>query len=244
MARKSTETTVEPFDVRKRTTAELLSMIAGRPVEWSSGVSEISRMTVSEISRNLKVDPEGARRIQASLELLGRELVLPRNIRIRAGNDVADYFRARLSGYDRESFWTLTLDQKHHPIDCHQISEGTLSMTPVHPREAFSKVIRDSAAAVIFIHNHPSGDPSPSEEDVSLTRRLCECGAILGIRVLDHIVVGREGFASLRDMGLVPDNQNRAAMAAESVHEEALVDSQGLLEDSMVSEQKIPEPGM
>ena len=74
-------------------------------------------------------------------------------------------------------------------------------MTPVHPREAFSPAIRESAAAVIFVHNHPSGDPEPSPDDWSLTARLVECGRLLGIRVLDHVVVGDHAFVSLRDRG-------------------------------------------
>ncbi|WP_053764646.1 JAB domain-containing protein [Leptospirillum ferriphilum] len=252
MARKSPETTVEPLNVRERTTSELLSMIAGRQVVWSAGVSDLSRMTASELSKNLNVDQGSARKIQAALELAAREIALPKDVPIRSGNDVANYFRARLSMYDKESFWSLTLDQKHRPIDCHRISEGTLSMTPVHPREAYSKVLRDSAAAVIFVHNHPSGDPSPSRDDISLTRRLCEIGSLLGIRVLDHVVVGQEGFISLRDMGAVPENQTYAPMAAETAPETSSVKEPDpyvdLSEISDLSEglrqKPVSEPGM
>jgi len=213
---------IEPLDVRERTTSELLSMIAGRSVKWESGVSEISKMTSSEISQRLQVDTEAARKIQAALELVGRGTVIPRNREITCGEHVVEYFRSRLSGYARESFWILTLNQKNRPIDIHRISEGTLSMCPVHPREAYLKALRDSAAGVIFVHNHPSGDPTPSQDDISLTERLCESGKILGIRVLDHLIVGREGFTSFRALELLPSSSGTAStMAAEETDEDS-----------------------
>lgn len=116
----------------------------------------------------------------------------------------------------KEGFYAVTVDQKHQVIDLHRISEGTLSMCPVHPREAFSPIIRDSAAAVIFLHNHPSGNPEPSQDDYSLTMRLSESGKLLGIRVLDHVVIGDGDFVSLRDRGAIRDEIGMESRAAES----------------------------
>jgi len=113
----------------------------------------------------------------------------------------------------KEGFYAVTLDQKHQVIDLHRISEGTLSMCPVHPREAFKPVIRDSAAAVIFLHNHPSGNPEPSKDDHLLTTRLAEAGSLMGIRVLDHVVIGDGAFVSLRDRGAFREEPGMSQVA-------------------------------
>ena len=82
-----------------------------------------------------------------------------------------------------------------------RISEGSLTASIVHPREVFSAIIKESAAAVLFVHNHPSGDPTPSPEDIAITLRLKQAGDILGVRVLDHIIIGRDHYTSLADLG-------------------------------------------
>ena len=84
-----------------------------------------------------------------------------------------------------------------------KISEGSLTASLVHPREVYNPVIRESAAAVIFVHNHPSGDPAPSQEDIEITRRLKEVGEVMGIRVLDHVVIGHERYDSFNDRGIL-----------------------------------------
>lgn len=120
---------------------------------------------------------------------------------IRSARDVYDILGSRLRDERRESFWALLLDQRHRLQNAVRISEGSLSMTLVHPREAFNPAIRDSAAAVLFVHNHPSGDPEPSSDDWALTQRLRECGELLGIRVLDHVVLGDHAWVSLEERG-------------------------------------------
>ena len=116
---------------------------------------------------------------------------------------------AATSGDLQETFFVLLLDTKNKligaPIEC---LRGLLNQCPVHPREVFREAVRQSAASMILAHNHPSGDPTPTEEDIDITRRLIEAGKILGIRVVDHIVCGRPsdttpGYVSLRDKGLV-----------------------------------------
>ena len=193
---------VEPTNARERTTGELLSLVAGSPVKDVPDLSALSRMTTAEMANRLGIDRKGAQTIQAALELAHRTRTLERNaLQFPDDLSVSAWFRERLGDHRKESFWALTLDQKHKIIDCHRISEGTLSMVPVHPREAFNPVLRDAAAAVIFVHNHPSGDPAPSWGDHVLTHRLSECGDLLGIRVLDHLVVGSERHYSFYDHG-------------------------------------------
>jgi DNA repair protein RadC len=104
---------------------------------------------------------------------------------------------------DRESFVVVTLDTKNRIIGLNTVSIGSLSASVVHPREVFKFAILQSAAAVLLIHNHPSGDPSPSREDRECTTRLNRAGQILGIRVLDHIVIGQSDYFSFADSGLI-----------------------------------------
>ena len=116
---------------------------------------------------------------------------------------------AATSGDSQETFFTLLLDTKNKvigaPVEC---TRGLLDSNPVHPREVFREAVRQSAASVILAHNHPSGDPTPSKEDIDITRRLIEAGKILGIRIVDHVILGRPsdttpGFVSLREKNLV-----------------------------------------
>jgi DNA repair protein RadC len=102
---------------------------------------------------------------------------------------------------DREVMRLLILDTKHQVIATPIVSVGTLNASMVHPREIFKDCIRRSAAAVIVVHNHPSGDPSPSSDDIQVTKRLRRAGEILGIDVLDHIIIGDNRFVSLKEEG-------------------------------------------
>ena len=99
----------------------------------------------------------------------------------------------------QEEFHIVTLDTKNQVIDSHQITVGTLDASLVHPREVFRAAIKDAASSIILVHNHPSGDPSPSREDRAVTDRLTECGKTIGIDVLDHIVLGRGSTVSIRE---------------------------------------------
>ena len=167
------------------------------------GIPGLSRTVVAELSRVKGVGLAKGAQILAALEL-GRRMsersFVPEES-IRSGESVYRLLGPRLREERKESFWALLLDTRHRLRRMEKISEGTLTMTPVHPREAFSPAVRESASAVIFVHNHPSGDPEPSPEDWSLTTRLVECGTLLGIRVLDHIVIGDHAYVSLRERG-------------------------------------------
>jgi DNA repair protein RadC len=117
--------------------------------------------------------------------------------------ELFESFREELAALDREYFLLITLDSKNRTIGYHTISIGSLSTSIVHVREAWKPALLDSAAAVIFFHNHPSGDPAPSREDRDCTSRLVEASKILGIRVLDHIVFGELDYFSFADAGLI-----------------------------------------
>ncbi len=99
----------------------------------------------------------------------------------------------------QEEFWVVTLDTKNVPMDCHQITVGTLRNSLVHPREVFRPAIRDAANSIIVVHNHPSGDPTPSDQDISVTERLEQTAEIVGIPVIDHIVVGADKAISIQE---------------------------------------------
>jgi len=115
--------------------------------------------------------------------------------------DVYAHYRERLASERREHFYAVLLDNKHRKIKDVAVSHGSLTASIVHPRDVFAPVVREAAAAVIFVHNHPSGDPTPSKEDIEITRRLREVGELMGVRVLDHIVVGKGRYVSFVDDG-------------------------------------------
>lgn len=123
--------------------------------------------------------------------------------RFTAPSQVFDFFHYELRDNRKELFLTLLLDGKNRITRKVQVSEGSLNQSIVHPREVFAPAVRESAAAVIFIHNHPSGDPNPSREDREITRRLKEAGEILGIRVLDHIIIGDGSYFSFVESGIL-----------------------------------------
>lgn len=144
-----------------------------------------------------------ALRVLAAIEL-GRRFVaapLPRGAPIDCPTDVADHLRGLLSGALREAFVVVLLDGKHRPIRSERVSEGCLTWSVVHPREVFAPAVRESAGAVIVAHNHPSGDPTPSRQDVEVTTRLAQAGELLGIPLLDHLVLAGDRCVSLRAQG-------------------------------------------
>lgn len=108
-----------------------------------------------------------------------------------------------LSGHREERFVVLCLDAKQRLLRKEEVFKGTLTSTLVHPREVFAIAIREGAASILVAHNHPSGDPSPSDEDLAITKRLEEAGRLIGIHLTDHLIIGHEGFLSLRAVGLM-----------------------------------------
>jgi len=174
-------------------------------VDRVGGLRPLAAQTPVELASVPGLGEARAARILASLEL-GRRFAaepLARGAAFRAAEDVFRHHHARMRELRVEQFRAFLLDGKHRVIREELISQGTLTASPVHPREVFGPAIRHSAAALVLVHNHPSGDPSPSSDDLDITRRLAEVGGLVGIRVLDHVIVGDGAFVSLADRGLL-----------------------------------------
>ena len=122
---------------------------------------------------------------------------------LRSSENVFQHFQTKFRKEKREIFYVVLLNNKNRKIREVKVSEGSLTASLVHPREVFRPAIRESAAAVLFVHNHPSGDPAPSQEDIDITRRLKDVGETMGIRVLDHIVIGHDQYFSFTDRGML-----------------------------------------
>ena len=119
----------------------------------------------------------------------------------RSSQDICEMFRERFTHADREEFVVLLLDVKNKLLGFHVVSVGSLTSSVVHPREVYKVAILGNAASLILLHNHPSGDPTPSNEDLQITNRLCQIGEVLGIKVLDHVVIGDGRYVSFVDDG-------------------------------------------
>lgn len=146
-----------------------------------------------------------AAQIIAALEL-GRRAVSEKNgnnVSFRCSEEVANYYIPLLKDLKKEQFRILLLDIKNRVIKEVLISQGSLTSSIVHPREVIKPIIKDSAASVIFLHNHPSGDPEPSTDDIEITNRLCKSCSILGINVLDHIIVAESGYFSFKQKQMI-----------------------------------------
>ena len=170
------------------------------------GLGNLAGSTPEEICRISGMGIAKACRIIAAFEL-GRRLAtrpLPGKVLITSPESIADLFMEEMRYYRKEFFNVLLLNSKGEIISIEKSSVGDLSSTIVHPREIFSGAVRRSAAAVVFVHNHPSGNPEPSSEDQEVTLRLIEAGKILGIRVLDHIIIGDGVYVSFRQRNLMP----------------------------------------
>ncbi len=159
----------------------------------------------AEIAAVKGVGPAKSAQVKAGLEL-GRRLARQKweaGRALKSSEDVYRDFCDRLAKEKREMFYVVLLTNKNRKIREVKISEGSLTASLVHPREVFNPVIRESAAAVIFVHNHPSGDPAPSPEDIDITKRLKQVGEVMGVRVLDHIVIGHGKYYSFSDKGML-----------------------------------------
>jgi DNA repair protein RadC len=189
-----------------RITARALST-ARRLLGSLSTASGLAQASLEELRRvGTLRDREAA--ILASALRLGREACsspLRPGERFSNSRDLFQRYRGRFLSATREHFFSLQLNSKNQLLREVLVSIGSLSSSVVHPREVFAPAVRDSTAAVIFLHNHPSGDPTPSREDRECTHRLCHAGRILGIRVLDHVVIGFDDYFSFADSGLLSE---------------------------------------
>ncbi len=172
-------------------------------VEKFGSLRKIEQASLPEICSLKGMGLAKAAQLMASLEL-GKRLLSSAESKgpaFSTGKDVYAYFHPRLSGLKKEVFHCAMLDVKNRLIKDSRISEGTLTSSLIHPREAFREAIKESAASVIFVHNHPSGDPQPSREDILITGKLEGAGETVGIRVLDHIIIGDSEYTSMLEKG-------------------------------------------
>jgi DNA repair protein RadC len=178
---------------------ELASAILARV----GGLRELALADERELCTQRGIGPARAAVVHAAMEL-GRRAAGSRPTpgrRLAAAADVWTHYRARLGLSPVEEFWVLALDVRHRLQFELCAARGSLTGVEVHPRDVFRPLIRASTAAVIFCHNHPSGDPTPSRQDIELTARLRDVGDLCGISVLDHVVVAADGFTSLAERG-------------------------------------------
>jgi DNA repair protein RadC len=182
------------------------------------GVAGLARTGPAELRQTAGIGPAKSASLLAALEL-GRRLAT-RRLRtgdaIRGPADVHRHFHARLRDAPHERFLVLLLDGRHRVLREVTASQGTLTASLVHPREVFRPALREAAAAVILVHNHPSGDPTPSREDREVTERLVQVGEILGVPVLDHVIVAERGYVSLRQDGGLRENRPPAPNATQT----------------------------
>ncbi len=191
--------------IRSGSRDESAIQVATRILVRGGGLRNLPGLSLEELQENKGIGPDKAAMIKAALELGSRlATTLPeRSGSITTPKQAADLFMEDLRYKKKEYFKILLLNTKNHVISKEEISVGSLSASIVHPREIFNIPMRKSAASVILIHNHPSGDPAPSREDLEVTRRLVDGGNLLGVTVRDHIIIGDGRFFSFREQGLI-----------------------------------------
>jgi DNA repair protein RadC len=199
---------------------ELFELVVGRPKSrvgrLETGLAGWSRASARCLEVELGLSRLEALRLAAAFEL-GRRVEgarRPGRPLMRSAESVWRHLATQIRGCDRERFHVLLLDGKHRLIRAEAVSEGTLTTSLVHPREVFRPAVREAAAAVVVAHNHPSGDPEPSEEDLEVTRRLLHTGRLLGIPLLDHVVMGERAWVSLRERMVFTEPGTRTSTSA------------------------------
>jgi len=198
--------------------AELLALQLGSGMRGRSAIdvarevlatygslNDLATREADELALVPGIGPAKAARLAAAFELTRRLRARTPAARLTLAGPAEVYaaFGPLMEDLQREVFRIALLDTKNGLLRDKVISEGTLSASLVHPREVFKPVILESAASVILLHNHPSGDPTPSREDVRLTRQLVDCARLLDLRIHDHVIVGRGRYVSLAQQGLI-----------------------------------------
>ncbi|GFN33632.1 RadC family protein [Paenibacillus xylaniclasticus] len=191
--------------LRTGTQRESVVELAASILQECGGLRYLADMSVEQLMAVRGVGPAKALQLKAGIEL-GRRMAAARfgdRPVIKRPQDAADLVMDELRYQTVEHFMCLFLNTKNHVVARETLSVGTLNASLVHPREVFRVAIKRSSASIICAHNHPSGDPTPSPEDIALTQRLREAGALIGIEVLDHIIIGDGKFVSLKERGLL-----------------------------------------
>ncbi len=196
---------------------ELLQLILGRGIAGESvavtaqkllaqfgSLQKLSEASIEELSSIKGIGLAKATQIKAAFEIGRRVSIQTLDYKSKELTDPEKVYRlikSKLKDYHKEHFYIIALNSRNHSIA--EVSVGSLNASVVHPREVFSEAIKNKAASVIFVHNHPSGDPEPSEDDLEMTKRLVESGKILGIEVVDHIIVTKDSFFSFKNKGII-----------------------------------------
>jgi len=178
--------------------------LAERILAGTGGLRYLNDRTEEELSQIKGIGPAKVAQIKGALEL-GRRLAYlapEKRLRITSPQDAANLMMPRLRFLPQEHFMALLLNTKNEVMGEITVSVGTLNASMAHPREIFREAVKRSSAGVLLLHNHPSGDPQPSPEDVNLTKQLAQAGELLGIEVVDHLIIGDGRYVSLREKGL------------------------------------------
>ncbi len=181
--------------------------IANELMERYGGLDGIAEAGIDDLLGFEGLGRVGILRLKAALELGKRSVTREREKRIkriRSPEDVAELMIPELKGLDREHFKAVLLDTKNGIIRIVTVAVGSLNAALVHPREIFKAAVKASAAGMIMVHNHPTGNPEPSNEDADLTMRFARCGELMGIELIDHIIIGGGRFVSMRERDLIP----------------------------------------
>lgn len=186
-------------------TAKMTAVELGSSVLAHFGsLARLSGAILAEMTEVDGIGPAKACQIAAAFEL-GRRAGGrhdSRKPRINGPEDVATLVKSELRDIKQEKFLAVLLNSKNEVMRTVTVTQGTLTASLIHPRETFRTAISEGCNSVVIVHNHPSGDPDPSDEDVKITRKLVEAGKLLGIDVLDHVIIGGNSFTSMKDLGL------------------------------------------
>ncbi len=179
--------------------------IANRIIKDMKSVRELRDLTYHELISIKGIGEAKAITILAVIELAIRMHThsLEEDLYIKSPDDVSKLLMEKMRYYQQEHFVVLYLSTKNMVIHQETMFKGSLNTSIVHPREVYKEAIKRSAAAIICVHNHPSGDPSPSREDIEVTKRLYECGEMIGVDFLDHIIIGSGKYISLKEMNVI-----------------------------------------
>ncbi|BFT74939.1 MULTISPECIES: DNA repair protein RadC [Paenibacillus] len=191
--------------LRTGTVSESAVRLASRILSESGGLRSLVDMSKDQLTQIKGIGDAKALQILAGIEL-GRRIAkstFAERITIRSPKDIANLMSEELRYLQKEHFVCLFLNTKNHVLAQETLSMGSLNASIVHPREVFRAAIKRSSASIVCVHNHPSGDPTPSPEDIQLTHRLVEAGTIIGIEVLDHVIIGDQRFISLKEEGFM-----------------------------------------
>lgn len=191
--------------LRTGTKSENAISIANRVMGCGEGIKFLASCTVQELSSIKGIGSAKASQIMAAVELGKRIRGYRSNKKNKIGSpgDAADMIMDDMRYLKKEHLRVLFLDTKNQVIEAKDLSIGSLNASVVHPREIYSEAIRKSSSSIIICHNHPSGDPTPSQEDINITKRLNEVGKLVGIDLLDHLIIGDGCYISLKEKGII-----------------------------------------